>query len=145
MWFASDSHYHLTCDGANRLLLLSKRFVRVGERGESRCALWRRTRDGTWTDLGFVRDGSAEWAALATLAPGRSAVAYGTTKVFFRTYSDARGWSDQVRIESHLRQPLHPSIARLPEGRCVVAYGSKDGIVARVCEAPSDWSEQDED
>ncbi len=49
--------------------------------------------------------------------------------VYLRTYEPSEGWSENIPIESHLNKPLHPSVAWLGDGRCVVAYACDDGIM----------------
>ena len=42
------------------------------------------------------------------------------------------GKAELLRVESHVSKPFNPSIAPLPNGRFLVAFGSKNGIVAAV-------------
>ena len=55
---------------------------------------------------------------------------YGTGK---RVAKDPTGpESGPLCVESYVTKPFSPSIAALPNGRFLVAFGSEDGIVAAV-------------
>ncbi|GAG85224.1 unnamed protein product, partial [marine sediment metagenome] len=49
-----------------------------------------------------------------------------------RTYEDNYGWSENILIESYLKDPMHPSVAALPNGQIVVAYSCKEGIMTKL-------------
>ena len=54
-----------------------------------------------------------------------------------RTYDVSEGWSQTIQIEIYTKKPFHPSVACLPDGRCVVAYSCEDGIVTMLVDLSS--------
>ena len=127
LWFAKE--YSLTHDLSNRHLVVTSKGLSI--------SLWRREREGEWVDEGMACEDQGQCGAVAVNQDGTVACAYARNGgVFLRTHDQRQGWSENLLVESYLKNPFHPSIAALPDGRFVVAFGSKDGIVACVCEAP---------
>ncbi len=130
--------YFLSGDKRNCLLLLSDRFVRVGTRGEKQIGLWQRNGDGTWLDRGVLTEAHTLSAAISVENQGRTIAAFARSDgIFLRTCDGRHKWSDEVMIESGLKKPFDPSVACLPNGRCVVAYSSQDGVVTVLVDLSS--------
>jgi len=154
-------NYFLTHDQGNRLLLLANRLVRIPlteeqrsrlvrqdpsyarikTRGELRTALWRRKTRGQWEDLGYLALANTRRCSVGVGKEGQIVAAFGRNNgIFVRTRDQTGKWAQQIMIESHIKNPFHPSVASLPDGRCVVAYSCEDGIVAVVCKPTSSFS-----
>jgi len=123
--------YFLTHDGRSQLLVLTSRW-------KLKLAVWRRTVRGRWQDLGTVCEDQANFGSVTADRSGRVGLVFSrNTGIFFRTYDEASGWSEKMMVEVYTNKPTHPSILHLEDGRYLVAYSCKDGIVAAVCELPS--------
>ena len=123
-WFGLK--HCLIHDGANGLLLLAKPHgLDIG--------LWQRKESEGWHYLGVLVEDQAHFGSVAVGNAGDVICVFAKNSgIFLKTYQDRRGWSGQIMIESYLKKPLHPSVASLPDGRCVVAYSCQDGIVTTL-------------
>jgi hypothetical protein len=138
MW--PGKYYFSTCDRAGNLFLLNHCFVRVPRTdnsdktsGQIRIVLWHRDRQGQWKNLGFLDGASTNSGFLCQATPERSVITFSRNAgVFLRTYEDNQGWSENILIESYVKDPMHPSVAALPNGQIVVAYSCKEGIITKL-------------
>jgi TolB-like protein len=136
----SGKCYFLTCGLTDNFFLLNHCFVRVPRtddpdktNGQIRIALWFRDRQGQWKNLGFLDGAATDSGFLSQATPERSVITFSrNTGVFLRTYDGDRGWSENILIESYLKDPMHPSVAVLPNGQIVVAYSCKEGIMTKL-------------
>jgi TolB-like protein len=128
------NYYHLRSDAAGRLILVSD-FRGPGNSAAGPMA-WRRSLAGRWEPLGYLSEApNSNWHAGSAVAQNDGsilAVARHNSGLFVRRFTAAGAKSEPLCVESHLRKPFNPSIAPLPGGRLLVAFGSKDGIVAAV-------------
>ena len=60
----------------------------------------------------------------------------GNTGLVLRRYEESHGCRRKVRIENCLNDLSYPCVAVLPDGRCVVAFASKNRVIATVCDMP---------
>jgi TolB-like protein len=138
MW--GGKYYFSICDRAGNLFLLNHCFVRVSRTdnpdktdGQIRIVLWCRDRQGQWKNLGFLDEARTNSGFLCQATPERSVITFSRNAgIFLRTYEDNEGWSENILIESYVKDPMHPSVATLPNGQIVVAYSCKEGIITKL-------------
>jgi len=125
--------YSLVHDDDGRMALLGQSF------GSKRpAALFRPGNATGWekrgSPVGMIRVDSG---CLVSDIDGRIAAVFMAKRgVVLKSYDDAHGWSEGIRIEPHSSVTMRPTLARRPDGRFVVACNSNDGIVALVCNIP---------
>jgi len=136
MWHAS---YFLTHDQSDRLILLNNFFKYIRQKenpsnveSEYGIGLWSRDSSGRWNNHEFIDEGYITTFSITEINSHRLVTTFGTGKVFLRTYEDNYGWSENILIEGYLKDPMHPSVAVLPNGKIVVAYSCKEGIVTKL-------------
>lgn len=124
-----DKHYHLTCDAAGRLLLLTNRHG-----GEWGAELWRRSHRGDWKSVDRLTEKhSWHMGSVACRQDGSIlAVTPRNSGVYVHEFDLEGDQREPVIVETYLTKPFHPTIAPLPNNRWLVAFGSKEGMVAAV-------------
>jgi len=137
MWHAS---YFLTCDKTDCLILLNNFFKYIRQKEnpsnvESKygIGLWSRDSSGKWNNHEFIDEGYITTFSITEINSNRSVITFSRNAgVFLRTYDGDRGWSENILIESYIKDPMHPSVAALPNGQIVVAYSCKEGIMTKL-------------
>jgi len=136
MWHAS---YFLTHDQSDRLILLNNFFKYIRQKenpsnveSEYGIGLWSRDSSGRWNNQEFINEGYITTFSITEINSHRLVATFGTSKVSLRTYDKGQGWSENILIEGYLKDPMHPSVAALPNGQIVVAYSCKEGIVTKL-------------
>jgi TolB-like protein len=129
----SGKGYHLLC-APDGLLLAASYFSR--EASEMNSMLWRRNNAGKWDRLDFLSKGTniTQHAGSAAIAGDGTilTIAQGNSGLFVREFFADGSKSEPLCVESYLTRPFHPSVTPLPEGRFLVAFASKDGLVVTV-------------
>ncbi len=129
MWH--KGYYLLPAAGG---LLLVANFM-PKDMSQAGAMLWRREGGQRWEPLGYLK--SPQY----TEPPGAGAcrsdgaivtITQGNAGLFIRKFMADRSKSESLCVESNLTGPFHPSMALLPGDRFLVAFGSKDGLVATV-------------
>ena len=125
----AGEHYHLTCDAAGRLVLLTSRHG-----GSFGAELWRRSLRGDWASIDHLTDGHSYHAGSVACRRDGSmlAVTPHGADLYVHEFGPEGSGCEPVAVESYLSKPYHPAIAPLADGRWLVAFGSSDGIVATV-------------
>jgi hypothetical protein len=99
--------------------------------------LWRRGGGQRWEPLGYLNSPPK----YASGPPGASAyrsdgaivtITTSNAGIYLREFMADGSKSEPVCVDSYWTAPFHPSVAPLPDGRFLVAFGSKDGLVATV-------------
>ena len=122
-------HYHLTCDAAGRLVLLTS-----CHGGYFGAELWRRSHRGQWESVDRLTDQHSNHAGSVACRSDGSilTVTPHGSNLKVHEFDPEGNRLEPVIVESYLSKPFHPAIAPLADGRWLVVFGSSDGIVAAV-------------
>ena len=136
----AGKHYHLSCDPDGRLLLVADHYG-----GSAGAALWRRSRRGDWNSLVCLTDKSSSTYHMGGAAcRGNGTILTVTphgSNLFVHELAGGGHARAPILVESYLSKPFDASIAALPDGRFLLAFGSKDGLVAAVFQEEQDQPE----
>jgi len=129
----SGKDCHLLGAG-NDLLLVADFFARdVSKMGS---VLWRRAAGQSWKQLGYLSHGLNFTQHAGDAAIGNDGViltvAQDNASLSAREFMADGTQSEPLCVESYLTQPFHPSVTSLPDGRFLVAFGSKEGLIVTV-------------
>jgi len=121
--------YHLGCDAAGRLLLLTNR-----KAGSFGAELWRRSHRGDWESIDRFADERVQHVGSAASRDDGSilAVTPYSSDLHVHEIDPEGNRLESVIVETYLTKPFHPAIAPLADNRWLVAFGSTEGIVAAI-------------
>ena len=127
-------HYHLRSDASGRLILTSD--FRGPPGSTPGPMAWRRSLAGRWELLGHLSEvPNSRWHGGSAVGQGDGtvlSVAPHGKGLYVREFAAKGPKSEPLCVESHVTKPFSPAITPLPNGRFLVAFGSKEGIVAAV-------------
>jgi hypothetical protein len=126
--------YHLSRAADGLLLVADFHPKDVSQMGPM---LWRRGDSQRWEPLGYLNEPPKDAFEHAGSAAGRSdgttlTVTRDNAGLFVREFMVDGSKSEPLCVESYLTKPFHPSVAPLPDGRFLLAFGSKDGLVVTL-------------
>ena len=122
----------LVSDPSGRLVLLTN------QRGLISPAIWQRPTGDQWQLIGKLPQSpnSPFHGASVACGPGGALVGVSASGkgLFLRHFQQAETGAEPVFVEDYRTNPFHPTVAALPGGRFLLAFGSDEGLMATVFE-----------